>query len=166
MLRDAQIDPTTAFSKQRFYSSHPAVLAALRDHEIDVCGTYLHHSGRLRDDDSADVIGLVPIETSAAIPSDALCLGPHVPPDEVARIEQQLVSDAAVELAATLQAQGFVKRALADYALVRTLLDEEWGRTSNESERNFPGEVACLFLDAKTQRKVRFRSHPEAFAHT
>lgn len=132
MLRDAHIDPTTAFSKQRFYSSHPAVLAALRDDEIDVCGTYLHHSGRLRDDDSADVSGMVPLETSAAIPSDALCLGPHVPADEVARIEQQLVSDAAGELASTLQAQGFVKRALVDYALVRTLLDEEWGRTSNE----------------------------------
>jgi phosphate/phosphite/phosphonate ABC transporter binding protein len=130
MLRDAKIDPTTAFSKQRFYSSHPAVLAALRDSEIDFCGTYLHHSGRLREGDSAD--GLVPLETSAAIPSDALCLGPHVPADEVARVEGQLVSDAAIELAATLQAQGFVKRALVDYALVRTLLDEEWGRTSNE----------------------------------
>ena len=132
ILRDAKIDPASVFAKQRFYSSHPAVLEALRAGEIDVAGTYLDRSGLLRPagDDAAN--GLVSIGTSASIPSDALCVGPGANAKQLASIEAKLTSDRAAELASTLQADGFVTRPLADYAMVRALLDEEWGRTSSD----------------------------------
>ncbi|MEI8255236.1 MAG: PhnD/SsuA/transferrin family substrate-binding protein, partial [Deltaproteobacteria bacterium] len=132
MLRDAGLDPSTVFSKQKFYGSHPAVLAALREGEIDVGATYLDRTGQLRRLDGNEVTDLGPLGRTAAIPSDALCLSDQVDEIDVAVIRGQLAGPEAAELAATLQAQGFVPRPLGDYAMVRSLLDDEWGRASSE----------------------------------
>lgn len=132
MLRDAGLDPSTVFAKQKFYGSHPAVLNALADGSIDVAATYLDREGRLRRLSGIEVEGLRTLGRTASIPSDALCVRDSVPPEELALLTEHLVGERAVELAATLEAQGFVPRPLADYAMVRALLDDEWGRTSNE----------------------------------
>lgn len=132
MLRDAGLDPTNVFVKQKFFGSHRAVLAALGDGEIDVGATYLHRDGRLRQLARDNVTAIGALGRSAAIPSDALCLSDGIAAGDVAMVRRQLAGPASTELAAMLQAEGFVERPLGDYAMVRALLDDEWGRTSSE----------------------------------
>ncbi len=132
MLRDVGLDPSSVFAKQKFYGSHPAVLAALRDGEIDVGATYLDSTGQLRRLDGDEVTDLGPLGRTAAIPSDALCLSDQVGDGDVMITRDHLAGPESAELAATLQAQGFATRQLGDYAMVRALLDDEWGRASSE----------------------------------
>lgn len=109
-LRAQGIQPDLAFSEERFYGSHEAVLRAVLSGEADVGATFSHNSSGpgLRRTGWGDHPVHV-IARAGPIPADVIAAGIHHPVSRIRQVQHALTSNSLAESSAGLfEAEGLV----------------------------------------------------------
>jgi ABC-type phosphate/phosphonate transport system substrate-binding protein len=127
-LRAQGVNFAEAFTEERFFGTHAAVVHAVFEDQADVGATFLHHDAASGGvwragwgNAEANVVARV-----GPIPADVIAAGIHVPVSRIRAVQKALTSGAHPTLTATgallLEADGFVEAQSTHLAPLEKLL--------------------------------------------